>query len=283
MRRVKCAAIIGLGLMGGSLARDLAARGVRVLGYDRGAATVRAALADGTLAAPLDDDLRGASEADVVLLAVPVSSAAAVLRTLAPHLGAVRLVTDVGSTKHGICAAAVAAGLGDKFIGSHPLAGDTASGWAASRLGLFLGAPVFLCPTPTTSADTLDLAQALWKGVGAQPTLLGAVEHDRHLAWVSHLPQIVSTALALALDSNGVGHAELGPGGRSVSRLAGSSPEMWADVVAENADHLLPALSAMALSLQQLHGAIAAEDREMVNQLIGRGRRWFEGGPADGR
>ncbi|NJD18999.1 MAG: prephenate dehydrogenase/arogenate dehydrogenase family protein, partial [Gemmatimonadetes bacterium] len=141
-------AILGLGLMGGSLARDLAGLGHRVLGWDRDPGSVRAALAQGCIhrgRGSRPDDFQGIEEADVVVLALPVAASRETLPALAPRLRA-SLVTDVGSTKRHIVAAAQSLGLGDQFVGAHPLAGDHRSGWGASRSGLFRGATVFLCP-----------------------------------------------------------------------------------------------------------------------------------------
>jgi len=161
--------IIGLGLTGGSLARDLAAADVPVLGYDHDHATLAAAADAGVVTSALDHSLRGLAAAGVLVIAVPVDATAGVLRRAAPHLAGVDLVTDVGSTKVGIAAAAEAAGLGDRFVGGHPLAGDDRTGWHASRSGLFLGARVFLCPGPESSSTAIERADRLWRLVGAYP------------------------------------------------------------------------------------------------------------------
>nr|MDQ3309037.1 prephenate dehydrogenase [Gemmatimonadota bacterium] len=230
MKEIRQAAVIGLGLIGGSLARELSARGIRVLGYDRDEARVRAALRDGGIHAVLNPELEGIDTADIVVIAVPVAIAPDILQAALPRLGRVRLVVDVGSTKASIMAAAGALGIGSQFVGCHPLAGDHRSGWEASRLGMFQGARVFLCPTTETGEDALGLAWEFWRMLGAHPEVEDAMEHDRRLAWTSHLPQAVSTALALALGGAGIERRELGPGGRDMTRLAGSSPELWTDI-----------------------------------------------------
>ncbi|CAA9333315.1 MAG: hypothetical protein AVDCRST_MAG89-2245, partial [uncultured Gemmatimonadetes bacterium] len=190
---IESAAILGLGLIGGSLARDLAANGVRVFAGDRDEAAVRAAAEQG-IARPLTWN----EPMDVVVLAVPVVAARELLRELAGRMEGVRLITDAGSTKRSIVDAAEQMGIGARFVGSHPLAGDHRSGWDASRAGLFEGARVYLSPSPSTDADALELARELWTRVGAVPEVMDAVEHDRRLAWTSHLPQAASTALARA-------------------------------------------------------------------------------------
>lgn len=271
---IHTAAIIGLGLIGGSLARDLAVRGVRVLGWDADAASLRAAVEQGIVHQPLGDALREVEQADAVVLAVPVLSAPDVLRRLEPHLGAVRLITDAGSTKTSIVRAAEALGLGTRFVGSHPLAGDHRSGWNASRPGLFADARVFLCPTSSSSRDAMQLASALWAMVGACPEVADADSHDVRLAWTSHLPQAVSTALALTIAQTGTPRAELGPGGRDLTRLAGSDPAAWADILIDNADALASAMAMMQARLNGLQRAIASRDRTELQRLFTEARAW---------
>lgn len=272
--QIRSVAVVGLGLIGGSLARDVAGRGVRVLGWDADAEALRAAVAEGVVHHPLADDLRDVDQADAVVLAVPVLAAAQLLRTLAPHLAGARLITDVGSTKTSIVRAAEALGLGARFVGSHPLAGDHRSGWSASRGGLFNGARVFLCGTPGTDEDAMLLASDLWTSVGGRPELMDANEHDVRLAWTSHLPQVVSTALALTIDQTGVPRGELGPGGRDVTRLAGSDPAMWADILLDNADALVSALATMQTQLAAVQQAVASGDREELRRLLAEARGW---------
>lgn len=274
---IRSAAVVGLGLIGGSLARELAARGVRVLGHDRDTAALQAALEEGVVHAALGESLQGVQEADLLVIAVPVATAPGVLSTALPHLGSVQLVTDVGSTKQAVVRAAEALGIGERFVGSHPLAGDHRSGWSASRLDLFQGARVYLCPTPSTGAASLELARQLWTGLDAEPELLDAEEHDRRLAWTSHLPQAASTALALALASGGIAPSDLGPGGRGMTRLAGSSPEMWTGIALENAASLSAAIAALEERLRELQAALDRGDEQAVYRFFEAGRRWSEG------
>jgi prephenate dehydrogenase len=276
---IRTVAVIGLGLIGGSLARDLSARGVRVLGWDADAESLRAAVDEGAVHHPLADDLREVDQADAAVLAVPVLAAPDILRRLVPHLGRARLITDAGSTKASIVNAAESLGIGPRFVGSHPLAGDHRSGWGASRQGLFEGARVFLSRAPSTQAQAMHLASALWSGVGGRPELMDADRHDVLLAWRSHLPQVVSTALALTIAETGTSRAELGPGGRDVTRLAGSDPAMWADVLVDNADALASALAMMAAKLSSLSQAVATGDRDGLLRRFAEARAWHEEGP----
>lgn len=269
-------AILGLGLMGGSLARDLSGLGYRVVGHDRDPGTQGAALGEGCLRAALDAGLHGIEGADVVVLAVPVGTAPGVLREVAPRLRA-PLVTDVGSTKRSILEAATAAGIGDRFVGSHPLAGDHRSGWGASRTGLFRGAPVFLCPGPATHPLIVEAASALWRAVGAEPAVTDAAAHDARMAWVSHLPQVAASALARAIAESGLSADELGPGGRDGTRLAASHPALWVDILLDNADLVEPALAALEASVAGVRAAVRRRDAAALGLLLDGAKAWKEG------
>lgn len=273
---IRTAAVVGLGLIGGSIARDLAARGVRVLGWDAHAKTLRAAVEAGVVHQPLSRSFADIRSAEVVVLAVPVLAAVDLLHTLAPELTRARLVTDAGSTKTSIVRAAQSLGIGARFVGSHPLAGDHRSGWDASREGLFADARVFLCPTHSTDDEALRLASALWTMLGGRPETIDPDRHDVHMAWRSHLPQVVSTALALTISQTGTPPSGLGPGGRDVTRLAGSDPAMWADVLIDNADALASALAMAQVQLSSLARAVADRDRDGLVRSFTEARRWHE-------
>ena len=269
------AAVLGLGLVGGSLARDLHALGYRVLGCDRDAGTLAAAVREGVVRVALAPDLAGIEEADVVVVAVPVAATPGLLRDVAARAGDA-LVTDVGSTKRSVLAAAAAAGLAHRFVGAHPLCGDHRSGWGASRPGLFRGATVFLCPAPGSGPDALERAIGLWRSVGAEPRVTDAGEHDRRMAWVSHLPQAAASALALAIARSGLGAEALGPGGRDTTRLAAGSPEVWSGILLDNADEVEAALAALEGSVAGLRHTLERRDREGLAKALEAARRWKE-------
>jgi prephenate dehydrogenase len=125
----------------------------------------------------------------------------------------------------------------------------------------------------------LSRVQELWRSVGALPEVLDAEEHDRRVAWTSHLPQLTSTALALALELAGHPRRELGPGGRDTTRLAASSPEMWTAICIDNADLLAGAVEEVEEQLARVREAIASRDREGIHEFFVRARRWAEEGP----
>lgn len=276
-------AITGLGLIGGSLARDLAARGITVLGYDPDPATLRAALDAGVISGTLDPDLGGVEGAEILILAAPVGRAPGILTATADRLRHLRLVTDVGSTKQGIAAAAEEAGLAHLFVGGHPLAGDHRAGWTASRTGLFQDARVFLSPTPATAPAALACAHELWSAIGARTEEVDAVAHDHEIAWVSHLPQAASTALALALARAGIGPDRLGPGGRDMTRLAASSPTVWTEIALENAAALGQAIQTIQAQLERVRLALEERDAEGIQEFFARGKGWSQGQGGRGR
>ena len=272
------AAVVGLGLIGGSIARELACRGAHVSGYDSDARELRAALEAGVVNRALDVSLAGVSEAELAIIAVPVDAALGVLQQLAPHLSGARLVTDVGSTKARIVEAATQLGL-RRFVGSHPVTGDHRSGWDSSRVGLFLDARVFLCPAQADS-ESLDLAKDFWRELGGHPAVIDADRHDARLAWTSHLPQVVSTALALALARSGIARADLGPGGRDVTRLAGSSPDMWAAIAQENGRAIDEALATIEQQIADIRAALTRGGPDAIRGSFVEAREWFDEDPS---
>jgi prephenate dehydrogenase len=271
---VGTAAVLGLGLIGGSLARDLAAGGVRVLGHDRHGETLAAATAEGVVHHALDASLHGIGEADLALVAVPVQAAPELLARLAALLPDGALVMDVGSTKRAVVEAAQQAGLGARFVGAHPLAGDHRSGWGTSRRGLFREARVFLAPAPDAAPACVQRARSVWAALGARPELLPAAEHDRRLAWSSHLPQAAATALALALSDARVSREELGPGGRDATRLAASDAEMWVGIARDNAENLAGAITGLEERLRTLRRAVEHGNVATLHAIFREAARW---------
>jgi len=270
--------VIGLGLMGGSLARALAARGVQVLGYDREQSSVDAAVAEGIVHQALDETLVGMERADVVVLATPVAATAALLTRFGRGLEGPSLIMDMASTKKSIVAAAEAAGLGPRYVGAHPLTGSHRSGWGASRATLFDDSRVFLCPSASTTPQTLRLAESFWRALGAGVEVLDAAEHDEQMAWRSHLPQAVSTTLALTLRQADVSRSALGPGGRDMTRLAGGDPGLWTGIMNDNGPAILEALAAMGEQLRLFRERLAAGE-DGVRESFADGRDWFDGEP----
>jgi prephenate dehydrogenase len=265
--------VVGLGLIGGSIARDLAARGTPVAGYDADTAALDAACAEG-IVRRLESDLAGLEGCSIVIVAVPVSATVEVLTATARHMARADLVTDVGSTKRSAVGAATSLGLGERFVGSHPMAGGHRGGWSASRTGLFAGATTYLCPTESTASDALHRAKELWTSLGARPRVLDAHDHDRRVAFTSHMPHAVSAALALALSNAKCPLGDLGPGGRDMLRIAGSSPELWTGIIRDNADAVRDALAALRSELDAVSGALDAQNEQALRGLLTAAQKW---------
>jgi prephenate dehydrogenase len=243
-------AIVGLGLVGGSLARALAGKGYRVLGVDSDAATRRAARrsrAFARVSARLEDALAGA---ELVVLAAPPLANLRLLRQVARAASGPRpVVTDVSSVKRRICALGARLRMVE-FVGGHPMAGRERSGFAASDPALFRGRPWILAPGKSRSA--LRRVSAMARAVGARPLRMSAARHDRAMAFVSHLPQLVAWALLACARSGGAG-APLGrvagPAFLDMTRIASSPRRLWREILSENRDELGRALRAFRRSL----------------------------------
>jgi prephenate dehydrogenase len=266
--------IVGLGLIGGSLA--LAARRAwpkaRIIGIDRGAALDAARWLVAFDA--LFDRPEALREADLVVLAAPVRQNALVLRDLAPVLDDDALVTDVGSTKRAIVDAAGELPSRLSFIGGHPLAGAARGGLALARGDLFEGRPWVLTPDAGgRRPDHLSRLQSFVSGLGAVPQVMSADQHDRLLAFLSHLPQLTASAL---IDTVGRAVGEridlAGPGLADTTRLASSPSPIWEDICVTNADAIGPALDALIATLQSIRGRL--DDPEAIATLFGSAQAW---------
>jgi len=270
-------ALVGTGLIGGSFALALKQAGAvgEVLGVGRTPASLDAALQRGLIDRVAD--WTEAAQADCILLALPVGDTAAVLNLLAPHLKSGAIVTDAGSTKVNVVAAARAA-LGTRFadfVPGHPIAGSEQSGPAAARPDLYQGKRVVLTPQADTRPDALATVRSLWEAAGAQVEMLDAELHDRVFAAVSHLPHLAAFALVdeLAQRADGDTFFRFAASGfRDFTRIAGSSPEMWRDIALANREALLAELDAYIAALQGLRGAVAGSDTAALLEIFSRAR-----------
>jgi prephenate dehydrogenase len=264
-------AIVGVGLIGGSLA--LAARGAglvrEIVGVGRSEANLTTArergIVDRTTRA-----LDGLGHVDLVVLAVPVGGTAAVARTLVPHLAPGTVVTDVGSVKAPVVAALESICPADRpFVGAHPIAGNERSGAAAADGNLFRGARCVVTPTPRTDADALARVEALWRGVGAVVERMDAVAHDRALAWTSHVVHLIAYALARSIGAVDDGiFRYAGPSLRDVTRVAASPPALWTDILLTNAVAVEEVTAVLGQEIERLHRAVAARDEAALRALL---------------
>ena len=265
-----CAAIIGVGMMGGSLGLALKERGLArtVIGIDSRLDTVRTALRIGAI-----DSGRTAAvlleepEPDLIVLAVPVRVMPEVLEEIAPRVRPDALITDLGSTKGRIVEVGTRL-FGERFVGGHPMAGAAESGIGAARSGLFESAAWAIArPEPFVPESDLWASRlaALVTSLGARPIPLDAARHDRLVALVSHLPHVLSFAFAqtvAATQDREQARALAGGSYRDLMRVSAADPALWRDIFAENRDALLDTLSAYEIRLQALKVAIASGSPE---------------------
>jgi prephenate dehydrogenase len=262
--RPQSLAVIGLGAIGGSLAWQARLAGVpSVIGYSPDRADGVQALRSGAVHDIVDSPARAVRGADLVVLAAPPQAILDLLGVIAPHLAANALVTDVASIKLPMVHRAVELGLGDRFAGSHPFAGTHVAGWAGARQDRFTGAIVYVSPTGAGGDNAAREVMNFWEEVlGAHPVLVDALAHDTQLAWTSHLPQAVASALGHALMREpSLRGASWGTGARDTTRLAASPAEMWVDIFLMNRDPVCGALERAESELAALRALIERGDR----------------------
>ena len=235
-------AVIGLGLIGGSLARALRSAGAvsQIAGYDTDARQRRLALELGVVDAAPDSAAAAVAQADVVVLAVPVLRTAEALQACQAGLRRGAVVTDVGSTKQSVLAdiAAACGAVPPWFVPGHPIAGTEKSGVANAVADLFHGHRVVLTPHAGQDPQALATVAALWTATGARVVEMDPAQHDAVFAATSHLPHLLAYAfvdLLARLDTRDEIFPNAGGGFRDFTRIASSSPEMWHDIVRANA------------------------------------------------
>jgi prephenate dehydrogenase len=274
--------VVGVGLIGGSFALALkaAAAVATVVGVGRSASNLSSARQLGIADRTWTQDQRWPDElidADLVLLATPVGQIPALLALIAPALGAATVVTDAGSTKQDVIAAArrhLGAAL-PRFVPGHPIAGTERSGAAAASDALFRGRSVILTPLPETSADSQKRVADAWTACGGVVGTLEATRHDEIFAAVSHLPHALAFALVaqLAARADGADYFRYAATGfRDFTRLASSDPEMWRDICLGNATALRRELSAYRAELDRLDALLVSADGDGLTALFERAR-----------
>jgi cyclohexadieny/prephenate dehydrogenase len=270
-------AILGLGLMGGSLGLALKARGVCgcVAGYARRPGLRKEALARGAVDEVYAEPSLAVAGADRVVLCVPVRAMPGLLEQALPGLAPGAVVTDVGSTKRWVSAELnrrlVASGA--SFVGAHPLAGSEQQGLASARADLYDSCLCVLTPDGAPAGAVRRVRQ-LWRAVGARVQVLSAPDHDAAVARTSHAPHLASAALArLVSRARGPGARVSGPGLRDMTRLAEGSPEVWRDIVWTNREAILEALDSLSEDLSGLRRIIRKGKPEDVLRWLRQAQR----------
>jgi prephenate dehydrogenase len=281
-------AILGVGMMGGSVAAAMRRRGLasRLVGYDLDRAVAARAVALGLLDACTDEAAQAVRDADLVVLAAPVGAMPQLLAQAAAALGPAALLADLGSTKADVAEAGrLALGAAfERFVPSHPIAGSERAGPEHADPDLFEGRVVITTPAPQTRADALDRVEAVWRACGGRVVRMQAAQHDRVLASVSHLPHVLAFALVAQIAGQPDARLKLslaGAGFRDFTRIAASSAVMWRDIALSNRQALGAELRDFAALLEQVQRALDAGDAQWLEALFeraSRARRQVDGG-----
>jgi prephenate dehydrogenase len=259
--------IIGVGLIGGSLAKVLRTKNLagRITGAGRSRVTLELALKIGVIDGMGQGSAHAVEEADLVILASPVGTFEAIVREIAPHLRPGAILTDVGSVK-----GALIRQIEDilpphaQYVPAHPIAGREKSGVAESTDTLFQGRRCILTPTVRTDRKALESVRDMWTAAGAEVTVMDADLHDKVFAAVSHLPHVAAFAMMSAVADLNTGTRDYlqfsGAGFRDFTRIAASSPEMWRDICLMNRDNLVQMIDRYVSSLNRFKRDISAGD-----------------------
>ena len=268
-------AIIGIGLIGGSLSLALKQAGQvkHVVGYARNEATRERALSLGIIDTAAASIEAAVAEADVILLAVPMGAMASVLAEMAPHLTDNMIITDAGSTKAGVAKAAsdILGNSISQFVPGHPIAGTEKSGPSAAFATLYQDHKVILTPMKQTNVSAVETIKTMWQQTGAEVSEMTVEHHDLILAATSHIPHLLSFNLVGLLAQNEDVDEVLryaAGGFRDFSRIASSNPVMWRDICLSNHDAILTLLQQYQQQLTEIEQAIQEQDGDYLMTLF---------------
>ena len=272
--------ILGLGLIGGSLAKALKARGAvaEVVGFGHREVSLRKGVELGVIDSYSLDLATAVADADVVVIATPTLVAETMLERLAPLVGPDTLITDVASVKGNLerTAQRVFGTLPPHLVLAHPIAGSEQSGVAAAKTDLFIGHRVVLTPAATTAAAAVNRIERMWALTGAEVVRMSVAEHDAMLAATSHLPHVLAFSLVdtLAGEPERAGILRFAAGGfRDFTRIAASDPQMWHDIALANRPALLAAIDQFSDGLAALRAAIDRGDGTSIMATFERAKR----------
>lgn len=267
-------AIVGVGLLGGSIGLALRAAGFTGLrlGIGRRMSSLEKAIAYDAVDEVTCDVAQGVANADLVILGTPIGMFEPLLRQMAPALSPNALITDVASTKMEVVR------LTSKllprtvhFVGSHPMAGSEKTGVEYARADLFEDALCLITPTRTTLPETVRQIEWFWRRLGGRTSILSPRKHDRLLARISHLPHGVATALVqIARGQQAIDLA--GPGFGDSTRIASGDPAMWTDIFRTNSKSMIESIDMLIAELQRLRGRLAKDDAQAIEKWLASGK-----------
>ncbi len=267
-------AIVGLGLMGGSLALALKGKCAALLGIDPNHSALELALSQNIVDRADSDPAKLLPEADLVILSAPVPAILTLLEQLPTFTSNSCIVMDLGSTKKLIVESMAC--LPERFdpIGGHPICGKEKLSLANAERTLFYAAPFLLTPLERTTPRALSAAKQIIEAVGAKVTILDAAEHDRILASTSHLPFLISSALVLSTPNDVTSF--VGSGFKSTSRLAGTPSSMMLGVLQSNRENVLNALHGLQSQLAEIESALSSNDFAKLESVLNEAQRKYQ-------
>ncbi|MFZ6001116.1 MAG: prephenate dehydrogenase [Bacteroidota bacterium] len=267
--------VIGLGLIGGSMAIDLRKAGLvtAISGIDLNPAHASKALELGLVDA-VESEHVALSTADLIILAIPVNAMTALLPTVLDVVKKTAVVLDAGSTKSQICKAVAHHANRKQYVSAHPIAGTENSGPGAAFSGLFQGKTNIICDRDSSSEEALSVALKVFNALGLNTIFMEPEEHDKHVAYVSHLSHVSSfllgqTVLDIEKDEKNIFNLA-GSGFASTVRLAKSSPDMWAPIFEQNVEHLSQALLEYIMHLQRFHYHLMKRDSKELHRIMSK-------------
>ncbi len=265
--------IIGLGLIGGSIAIDLRKNGVAssLIGVDANPDHAQQAIQLGIV-----DDVKSLdvaiADASLVIVAIPVNSITEIIADLLGKVNPKATIIDTGSTKASICKSVKDHKNRKQFVASHPISGTENSGPGAAFAGLFKNKTMIICEKECSSEQSLQVANHVFEGLGVKQIFMGPIEHDKHVAYVSHLSHVSSfllgqTVMDIEKDEKNIFDLA-GSGFASTVRLAKSSPEMWAPIFEQNVEYLSQALLEYIMHLQRFHYHLMKKDTKEIHRIM---------------
>lgn len=272
--------LIGLGLIGGSIAHALKRKGskYRIIGWNRAKEPLEKAFEDGVLDEMASIDFHEFGSCDIVFLCVPVFAMQEILDRLIPNLKPECVITDVGSTKGDVTSIMINAGVGNRFVGGHPLAGSEQSGYSVAKPNLFENAYYVMTTNEAAIAGGKDLLEEIIRDMGAIPLEMNAGEHDRVTAAISHVPHVVASLLVnlvKKLDGSEQHMKTIAAGGfKDITRIASSSPELWAGICLSNREAVLKTLNEMATLLKSFENNLVERNQENLNAYFNSARSY---------
>lgn len=266
-------AVVGVGLIGGSIALAARQRGIykKVIGFGRNRERLQGAI-DLKIIDDARSELSDFSGVDLAVVCTPVDRIAADVEQILTHSPESTIVTDAGSVKAGICGHLKGNTKAiERFVGSHPLAGSHRSGFENAEADLFVNRNCVLTPYCESPSDLVEKVRTFWSSLGMRLHSMSASEHDHILAITSHLPHLGASAIASLIDEKSVDFAA--SGFRDTTRVAGGDPGLWTAIFSDNASEVISATDQLIKVLQHYRDALANQDRKILFELLEKGQR----------